>query len=148
MARHADDGARFSLRPQVLVVTESVRAGVAVVIQKKGAGQVFAHTVRNIGLVMHQVIAEIVLAAADGVDAGEVSIRIGAPRAGLAHGVGIEIGMQVERLAAEPPRQVEHQVLVAVIAVRDRPVVVGSRAETATPNPSNCPPPETPKRRS
>ena len=77
---------------------------------------------------MEQVVGEVVLAAADGVDAGIVVIGIRSPGAGLADAIRIEIAMEVQRLAAEAAQQVEHQVLIVIVAIGHRAVVVEARS--------------------
>ena len=68
---------------------------------------------------MRQVVRKVVLAAADGVDAGERVLGVGSPRAGLPGLVGIEISVQRKHLPAEVPGDVQQQVFVAITAVGD-----------------------------
>ena len=94
--------APFGLAAKILVEAEPVGAGVAVVVEEERGEQVLLDAAREqVRLVMSQVIGRVVLAAADGVDACVVVIGIGAIGAGLADGVGIEVAMEVQRLAAE-----------------------------------------------
>ena len=101
VARQADDGAGFALAAQILAEAEAVRALVAAVIQKEAAEQFLAHARREIGFIVRPVLGEVVLSAADGVDSAEGVLGIGAPGAGLADVVGVEVAVQGQALAAE-----------------------------------------------
>ena len=127
VARNAHDRARLALRAEVAIEGKSVRALVPVVIQKKRPEQFLADASPQIRLVVRQVIRRVVLAAADGVDAGERMLRVGAPRAGLANLVGIEIAVQRKHLPPEVPHDIQQQVFIVIVAVGDGAVRVQAR---------------------
>ncbi len=119
MPRNAHDRPRLALRAEVAVEGKPVPAPVPVVIQKEGPEHLLADASPEVRLVVRQVVRKVVLAAADGVDAGKRVLGVRAPRAGLARLVGIEISVQRECLPAEVPRDVQQQALVAITAVGD-----------------------------